>query len=212
MRSFFAPILLAVLLASGSGCSSTVLVTVPPRVDLKGYGTLGVVDFTSNAGGAGGARATQQLQEQIQAAQPGTRFIALGSREAVLAAVGRNQLDADAAKRIGKRYGVDALFLGEIAYSDAKTDIRVNDLTKLDAGLRTEVLGDISARLLETASGASVWSNSGWVRRQVGRVNVSEQGISAAMTKSDPREEMVPALVYQITHDFRPTTERRPAK
>ena len=212
MRSFLAPILLAVLLATGNGCSSTVLVSVPPRVDLKGYGTLGVVDFTSNSGGAGGARATQQLQEQIQAAQPGTRFIELGSREAVLAAVGRNQLDADAAKRIGKRYGVDAVFLGEIAYSDAKTDIRVDDLTKLDAGLRSEVLGDISARLVETASGASVWSNSGWVRRQVGRVNVSEQGISASMTKSDPREEMVPALVYQITHDFRPTTERRPAK
>jgi len=212
MRSLLAPILLAVLLATGNGCSSTVLVSVPPRVDLKGYGTLGVVDFKSNSAGAGGTRATQQLQEQIQAAQPGTRFIELGSREAVLAAVGRNQLDADAAKRIGKRYGVDAVFLGEIAYSDAKTDIRVNDLTKLDAGLRSEVLGDISARLVETASGASVWSDSAWVRRQVGRVNVSEQGISASMTKSDPREEMVPALVYQITHDFRPTTERRPAK
>ncbi|HJY76859.1 MAG TPA: hypothetical protein VKE95_09510 [Burkholderiales bacterium] len=210
MRSFLTPILLAVFLASG--CSSTVLVTVPPRMDLKGYGTLGVVDFSSNASGPAGARASQQLQEQIQAAQPGTRFIELGSREAVLAAVGRNQLDADAAKRIGKRYGVDAVFLGEIAYSDAKTDIRINDLTKLDAGLRTEVLGDISVRLVETASGASVWSNSGWVRRQVGRVNVSEQGISGSMTKSDPREEMVPALVYQITHDFRPTTERRPAK
>jgi hypothetical protein len=210
MRSFFAPILLALLLVSG--CSSTVLVTVPPRVDLKGYATLGVVDFTSNSSGAVGARATQQLQEQIQAAQPGTRFIDLGSREAVLAAVGRNQLDADAAKRIGKRYGVDAVFLGEIAYSDPKTDVRVNDLAKLDAGLRTEVKGDISARLVETASGASVWSNSGWVRRQVGRVNVSEQGISGSMTKSDPREEMVPALVYQLTHDFRPTTERQPAK
>ena len=210
MRSFFAPILLAFFLVGG--CSSTVLVTVPPRVDLKGYGTLGVVDFTSNSSGAVGARATQQLQEQIQAAQPGTRFVDLGSREAVLAAVGRNQLDADAAKRIGKRYGVDAVFLGEIAYSDPKTDVRVNDLAKLDAGLRTEVKGDISARLVETASGASVWSNSGWVRRQVGRVNVSEQGISGSMTKSDPREEMVPALVYQLTHDFRPTTERQPVK
>ncbi|HWJ01210.1 MAG TPA: hypothetical protein VNU96_19515 [Burkholderiales bacterium] len=209
MRGFIAPILLAFFLVSG--CSSTVLVTVPPRVDLKGYGTLGVVDFTSNYG-LGSARAAQQLQEQIQSAQPGTRFIELGSRETVLAAVGRNQLDADAAKRIGKKYGVDAVFLGEIAYSDPKTDIRVNDLAKLDAGLRTEVKGDISARLVETASGASVWSNSGWVRRQVGRVNVSEQGISGSMTKSDPREEMVPALVYQITHDFRPTTERQPVK
>jgi hypothetical protein len=209
MRSFIAPILLGLFLLSG--CSSTVLVTVPPRMDLKGYGTLGVVDFASNAG-LGGARATQQLQEQIQSAQPGTRFIELGNREAVLAAVGRNQLDADAAKRIGKKYGVDAVFLGEIAYSDPKTDIRVNDLAKLDAGLRTEVRGDISARLVETASGASVWSNSGWVRRQVGRLNVSENGVSGAMSKSDPREEMVPALVYQLTYDFRPTTERRPAK
>ena len=211
MRSFIAPILLGFFLVGG--CSHTVLVNVPPRMDLKGYGTLGVVDFTSNSSGAAGARATQQLQEQIQAAQPGTRFIDLGSREAVLAAVGRNQLDADAARRIGKRYGVDAVFLGEIAYSDPKTDIRVNDLTKLDAGLRTEVRGDISARLVETASGASVWSNSGWVRRQIGRVNVSEYGVSGTMTtKSDPREEMVPALVQQITHDFRPTTERQPAK
>jgi hypothetical protein len=210
MRSFFAPILLAFFVLGG--CSSTVLVTVPPRVDLKGYGTLGVVDFTSNYSAAGAARAAQQLQEQIQSAQPGTRFVELGSREALLAAVGRNQLDADAAKRIGKKYGVDAVFLGEIAYSDPKTDIRVNDLARLDAGLRTEVKGDISARLVETASGASVWSNSGWVRRQVGRVNVSEQGISGSMTKSDPREEMVPALVYQLTHDFRPTSERQPAK
>jgi hypothetical protein len=210
MRGFIAPILLGSFLACG--CSSTVLVSVPPRVDLKGYGTLGVVDFTSNSSGAVGARATQQLQEQIQSAQPGTRFIELGSREAVLAAVGRNQLDADAAKRIGKKYGVDAVFLGEIAYSDPKTDVRVNDLARLDAGLRTEVKGDISARLVETASGASVWSNSGWVRRQIGRVNVSEQGVSAAMSKSDPREEMVPALVYQLTYDFRPTSERRPAK
>lgn len=209
MRSFIAPILFGLFLVTG--CSHTVLVSVPPRMDLKGYGTLGVVDFTSNAS-LGSARATQQLQEQIQSAQPGTRFIELGSREAVLAAVGRNQLDAEAAKRIGKKYGVDAVFLGEIAYSDPKTDIRVNDLTKLDAGLRTEVRGDISARLLETASGASVWSNSGWVRRQIGRVNVSEYGVSGAMSKADPREEMVPALVYQLTFDFRPTTERRPAK
>jgi hypothetical protein len=131
----------------------------------------------------------------------------------VLAAVGRNQLDADAAKRIGKKYGVAAVFLGDIAYSEPKTDIRVNDLTKLDAGVRTEVKGDISGRLVETDSGAGVWSNSGWVRRQVGRLSVSaEHGVSGAMSKSDPREEMVPALVYQLTHDFRPSSVRQPAK
>jgi hypothetical protein len=75
------------------------------------------------------------------------------------------------------------------------------------------VKGDISARLLETETGASVWSNSGWVRRQVGRVNVSaEYGVSGAMSKSDPREDMVAGLVYQLTHDFRPSTVRQQAK
>lgn len=211
MRSYLGIVLLS--LAMLSGCSSTVLVSVPPRVDLKSYATLGIVDFTSNASGPMGVRATQQLQEQVQSAQPGTRFIELGSREALLAAVGRSQLDAEAAKRIGRKYGVGAIFLGDIVYSEPKTDIRVNDLTKLDAGVRTEVRGDISARLLETGSGASVWSSSGWVRRQVGRINVSaEYGVSGAMSKSDPREEMVPALVHQLTHDFRPSSVRQPAK
>lgn len=195
------------------GCSSTVLVSVPPRVDLTAYRTLGVIEFSSNATGPINARATQQLQEQVQAAQPGTRFIELGGREAVLAAVGRNQLDADAARRIGRKYGVAAVFVGELAYADPKTDIRVNDLARLEGGVRTEVKGDISARLVETETGASVWSNSGWVRRQVGRLNVSaEYGVSGAMSKSDPREDMVAALVYQLTHDFRPSTVRQPAK
>jgi hypothetical protein len=210
MRRYPGFVLLSLALLSA--CSSTVLVTVPPRVDLAPYRTLGVIEFASNAAGTVKTRATQQLQEQVQAAQPGTRFIELGSREAVLAAVGRNQLDADAARRIGKKYGVAAVFLGELAYSEPKTDIRVSDLTKLEGGVRTEVRGDISARLLETDTGASVWSNSGWVRRQVGRINVSEYGVSGAMSKPDPHEEMVPALVYQLTHDFRPTSVRQPAK
>jgi hypothetical protein len=212
MRKYLSVGLLSIAVLCG--CSSTVLVPVPPRVDLKDYGTLGIVQFASStAGGAINALATQQFQEQVQAAQPGTRFIELGSREAVLAAVGRSQLDADAARRIGKKYGVAAVFLGDISYSEPKTDVRVNDLMKLDGAVRTEVKGDISGRLVETDSGASVWSNSGWVRRQVGRLNVSaEHGVSGAMSKSDAREEMVPALVYQLTHDFRPTSVRQPAR
>jgi hypothetical protein len=47
----------------------------------------------------------------------------------------------------------------------------------------------------------------------VGRVNVSaEYGVSGAMSKSDPREDMVAGLVYQLTHDFRPSTVRQQAK
>ena len=195
------------------GCSSTVLVPVPPRMDLHGYGTLGIIEFASNADPAINTHATRQFQEQIQAAQPGTPFVELGNREAVVAAVGGRQLDVDTLKQIGQKYGVDAIFVGDIAYSEPKTDVNVADLTKLEGGVRTEVRGDISSRLVDARTGASVWSSSAWARRQVGRLSVSaEQGVSGAMSNSNPREEMVPALVYHLTQDFRPTSVRQKVK
>jgi hypothetical protein len=195
------------------GCSSTVLVPVPPRMDLKSYGTLGIVEFASNSDRAINAHATRQFQEQIQAAQPGTRFIELGNREAVLVAVGGKQLDVDAFRRIGEKYGVAAIFLGDIAYSEPRTDVKITDLTKLEGGVRTDIKADISSRLVEARTGASVWSSSAWARRQVGSLSVTaEQGVSAGMSKSNPRDEMVPTLVYQLTHDFRPSSVRQPAQ
>jgi hypothetical protein len=56
-----------------------------------------------------------------------------------------------------------------------------------------------------------MWSSSAWARRQLGRVNVSaEQGVSGGMRgSSNPREEMVPSLVYHLTEDFRPSSVRQ---
>jgi hypothetical protein len=209
----YAVFTLLLSLATLLGCSSTVLVPVPPRMDLKSYGTLGIVEFASNSDRAVNTHATRQFQEQIQTAQPGTRFIELGTREAVLAAVGARQLDVDALRRLGEKYGVAAIFVGDIAYSEPKADIKVTDLTKLEGGVRAEIRGDISSRLVETRTGASVWSNSAWVRKPLGRLSVSaERGVSGGMSKSNPREEMVPALVYHLTQDFRPSSVRQPAK
>jgi len=203
-------LLAAALLAA---CSRTVVVPVPPKMDLKGYGPVGIVDFNSNSEQGLSARATRQFQEQVQSAQPGTRFVELGDRQQLLAAVGAKQLDTPALRKIGAKYGVSALFIGDLAYSEPRTDVKVSDITKLEGGVRTEIRGDISARLLETASGASVWSMSGWARRQMGAVHVSaERGISGGMSGSNPREEMVPALVSEITHDFRPTYVRQPVR
>ena len=194
-------------------CSHTVVVPVPPKMDLKGYGPVGIVDFSSNSEQVTSERATRQFQEQVQSAQPGTRFVELGDRQQLLTAVGAKQFDALALRKIGAKYGVSAVFIGDLAYSEPRTDIKVSDITKLEGGVRTEVRGDISARLLETASGASVWSMSGWARRQMGAVHVSaERGVSGGMNGGNPREEMVPALVNEITQDFRPTYVRQPAR
>ena len=199
-------------LAALCSCSSTrtVLVSVPPRVDVKSYGTVGVVDFASNGGGAIGARAARRLEEEIQAAQPGTRFIELGDPLAVLAAVGSSQFDYAAAKKIGAKYGVGAVFVGEIAYSQPKMDIRVIDVAKLEGNVRAEMRGDVSSRLIETATGANVWTSSAWARRQLGALSVSaERGVNGGMGESDPQEAMLPSLIYQLGRDFRPTTARQ---
>jgi hypothetical protein len=192
------------------GCSSTVLVPVPPRMELKSYGTIGIMEFTSEAGARINARATRQFQEHVQAAQPGIPLLDLGSREAALPGAGAGKLDAEALRRMGAKHGVAAIFVGEIAYSEPKADLRLNDLTKLDGALRTEMRGDISARLVDTRTGATLWSSSAWAKRQIARLNVSaEHGVSGSVGKLDPREEMVPALVYHLTQDFRPSSVRR---
>ena len=127
--------------------------------------------------------------------------------------MGGRQLDADALKKVGAKYSVDAVFLGEIAYSEPTTDVTVTDITKLEGRVRTEVRGDISSRLLETRTGASVWSSSAWAKRQVGRLSVSaEQGVSGSMRNADPREEMVPSLIFYLTEDFRPGSVRQTVK
>jgi len=206
-------LLLSLAMLWGCSSSRTVLVNVPPRMDLKSYGMLGIVEFASNANSAINARATREFLSHVHSAQPGTRIVELGSREAALAAVGARQLDADALRRIGEKYGVEAIVLGEIAYSEPRTDVKITDLSKLEGGVRTEVRGDISAKLVETRTGASVWSSSAWARRQVGHVNVSaDQGVSGTLRNSDPREEMLPALVSNLTQDLRPTSIRQQVK
>jgi hypothetical protein len=198
------------LLSTLWGCSNTVLVTVPPRMDLKPYGTLGIVEFTSNSDPAINQFATQRFQEHVQSAYPGTPILELGTREAVLEAAGATQLDAEAITTIGKKYGVSAVFLGNISYSEPNTDVRLIDITKLEGGIRTEIKGDISSKLLETKSGASVWSSSAWAKRQVGGVTVSgKNGVSASMRDSNPRKDMVPALLFHLTEDFRPKSVRQ---
>ena len=106
--------------------------------------------------------------------------------------------------KIGKKYGVSAVFIGEIVYSDPKTDIRIADITKLNGTMRTEIRGDVSGKLMDTQVGASVWSNSAWAKRQIGGVSVSpKRGVSTTIGDSNPRKDMVPALMFHLTEDFR---------
>ena len=60
------------------GCSHTEKVRVPPRVELKTYRTIGVIEFSTNAEDTLKPYVTQNFIQNIQSAQPGTRILELG--------------------------------------------------------------------------------------------------------------------------------------
>src|SRR5690349_13465514 len=138
MKSARTITLLAAVAVLSACAAKTVVVSVPPRVDLRPYGTIGIVDFASNSDAAVNAQATRKFQEEVQAAQPGTRFVELGDRQTVLASIGSRQLDLDAYKKIGNKYGVSAVFVGDVVYSEPRADIKLADLQKLEGGMRAE--------------------------------------------------------------------------
>lgn len=200
------PFALLLSLTALWGCSASQLfapATVPPRVDLQGYRALGLVEFASNSETVIGAQTTREFELHIQSAQPGTRFVDLGSRESLLAAVGSQELDARTLRKIGRKYGVDAIFVGKLNYSEPKASAPHSAAAPSEAGAGAELRGDIVYTLMETRSGDSVWRNSASERRPLGRVKVAAaQGTGDA---ANPHQAMVPALVYRVTEDFRPS-------
>jgi len=195
------------------GCSGSryVTVRVPPEVDLRSYQAVGVIEFGSNADATLNRYATQRFQSSVQSAQPGTRLVELGTAESVLAAIGARQLDADAIKKIGTRFGVAAVFDGNIKFSEPKVNVRgITDLATAQGGARAQMRGDMFARLVETRTAASVWSNSSWATKQLGGVHVSGDGsIAGSVRTSNPREDMVPDLVREVLTGLRESTVRR---
>ena len=85
-------IALATVVLILAGCSSP-KVLAPPRVDLDGYGTIGIVVFSSNSTGGLNDYATRHFLQSVQAGQPGVRVLELGEESRVLSAVKHDSRD-----------------------------------------------------------------------------------------------------------------------
>jgi hypothetical protein len=188
-----------------ASCAKTINVYRPPRLDLTKYGRLGMMTFSDNAQPSVGAYATEQFQNEIQTAQIGIPIVEMAREGEVLRSVRSNQLDAQALQRIGKRYKVAAVFIGNLIYSDVKTDMNLTDFAKLNASMNTTLHATLSVKLIETEGGATIWSNSTSWKRKLGKVSVNAStGISVG-TKGydDAYRKLVPDMVHDITREFR---------
>jgi hypothetical protein len=205
--------LCCLLLASAmAGCGGgTVTVTVPPRIDLAPFPTIAVVEFAAQPAGELGKDATQRFMAELTAAQPGVRLLELGSREQVLREVGRPELDFQAIKAIGQKFGTAAVLHGTVELSEPRPDVSVSpNLTSVSA--QSKIDGRMNAKLWETATGATVWTNTSWGSWRVGGVSLGENGLSGASYRSsqEQRPKVLKELVKALAEDFWPTQERRP--
>ena len=202
-RTAMAAVIAFTLLLALSGCAKRVL--VDPRVDLAGWGTIGIVEFGSGDDPELGVQATLEFMQELQRAQPGARILELGSEERVLREVDSVGLDFEAARALGERYEVGAVFVGRLEIERFKPAIRFGQsFASMEA--RADVQGELAARLIETSSGATVWTRSTRSTANVAHVGVPAQGLPTFGAK-DPGEayaNLVSQLVVNASHDFRP--------
>ena len=198
---------IALLLATG--CSSgtrTVRVAVPPRVDLAAYPMVGLVTFSSNSKGELDRLSTDKFLEAVQAAQPGTRVVELGSEQQVLASVKRNTWDAATLRAIKETHGVDAVVIGRLDVKKARADVQLSTAAVFKKlSVRQDVDAALTTRLLEANSGATMWTDSSKLTATVSGASFNSRG-EGHFGATDPQEaygEMVQGLVWDVTDAFR---------
>ncbi len=193
------------------GCAHTVVVEVPPKIDLQPYETIGIVEFSSNARENLNQIATQQFMGFIQNAQPRVRFLELGPEEQLVKKLGRDALDIEAVQAIGKRYGVSSIFTGSFEISDVKPEVSVGtDLSSVRAAAVVNI--SMVSKHWETVSGATIWSNSRRGSWKVAGLHSNARDISFRMNSSeDQYGRYLEELAFAVTDPFRPRHEKRNA-
>ncbi|TAJ22178.1 MAG: hypothetical protein EPO68_03610 [Planctomycetota bacterium] len=195
-------------------CSSTVLVQVPPRMQLDRAQTIGIVAFEVADAAGGAPNVSTRFVEAIQHGQPGVAVVELGSSAALLGAVGRSELDRDALREIGRKYELDAVLVGALRMHEQQPRLDVDldqgfELGAVRAQVRLD--GNLEAKLVDTERGATVWSGSSarWI--ELASVSGDSAGFGSVSVADRQRqvERLVGDMIAEASADFRPSYERR---
>ncbi|MGB6289296.1 MAG: hypothetical protein WBF36_04140 [Desulfobulbales bacterium] len=190
-----------------------ITVEIPPQINLATLGTIGVVAFDVQSDEHLPGDITLKFIQHLQSAQPGVPILELGNQANVLREVGFGALDTDAVKAIGKKYGVDSLLTGTLEVTQSYPDVKVGqDLTSVSAA--SYVRGNLNARLLQTLTGATVWSNGAHGKWKLAGLNLSSGHLSSIGMSNveDTYKKMLQELARVGTADFRKSYETREIK
>ena len=203
--------LLLLVVSNGCGPRRTYQTyVVPPRIDLTQHDMIGVIEIDSSSKGELGPLTTRRFTDEARRDQGLVRIIRLGTEADALASVGRTKLDRESLKALGRKHGVQTILIGKLDVSDIRPDVRISSV--LESGSVTaRVNATLAVELVETASGASIWSSSSRASDSVGQISVFSGG-GVVFDADDPDRaygSLVDKLVHDATWDFRVTYERR---
>src|SRR5260370_26892553 len=171
-----------ILALCAAGCAGN-RVLVPPRLDLKPYGNLGLVTFTvENAKGSLHQFATERFEEEVLAAQPGIEILELGPLDSTL--------DAARAQQLGKQRGVAAVFAGHLKVTNPQASGGIAGL--LTPPLEATIRVGLSGRLLSTQSGGTGWRSHAGATPNVGAG--SPRDVAPTFAARDPKEAYGPLV------------------
>src|SRR5215207_10481896 len=196
-KSMFMGVMALVLAVGCSSGTRTVRVAVPPRVDLQAYPMVGLVTFSSNTKGELDRLSTDKFLQAVQAAQPGTRVVELGTEQQVLASVKRSTWDAATLRALKEMHGVDAIVIGRLDVKKAKADMQLSSAAMFKRlSVRQDVDAVLTTRLLEANSGATMWTDGSQVTANLANASFNNRG-EGHFGASDPEAaygEMVDGL------------------
>jgi len=201
-------LLLTLPIASCGG--KKVTVEIPPQIDLTRLGTIGVVTFDVQSEEQLPGEITLKFIQHLQSAQPGVPILELGNEEKVLREIGFDILDTEAVKAIGRKYDIDSLLTGTLEVTQSLPDVKIGqDLTSMSAA--SYVHGNLNARLRQTRTGATVWSNGAHGKWKLAGLDFVSGSLSSAGMNNvaDTYKKMLHELARVGTDDFRKSYETR---
>ncbi len=180
-------------------------VQVPPRMDLRGYGTLGIARFdVQHPGNAEvGTLAASEFVNFIHRGQPGVPVVEL---RAVSSAALRDPAEL---KRVAKENGIDLIILGDVSLTEVKPKLTLGRALT-EGSLEARMEGLLHASIVDGKSGASIWSGGWRASESVAHVGVERHitlGTVPTASVGDvdaSRGRLVRRLAEGVTRDFRP--------